>query len=65
MVLLNESILRSDFKGKNLLYHSTTIGRGIDILNDNKIYGASKQKILTKLNPNNSNYNNNSNDLLL
>ncbi len=50
-------ILSTPFKGKSLLYHSTTYDRAINILDDNTIYGASKQTIKTKLGTNNSNYN--------
>ena len=57
---LDESILKSPFKGKNILYHSSTISGCINILTDNKIYAATKQTISTKLNPNNPNYNDNS-----
>ena len=42
-------ILSTPFKGKSLLYHSTTYDRAINILDDNTIYGASKQTIKTKL----------------
>ncbi len=58
--LLRESILKSPFKGRYILYHSTQIDKGISILNDDKILGASKQTIKTSLNPSNPNYNQNS-----
>jgi hypothetical protein len=55
--LLGESILKSPFKGRNVLYHSSGFGQGIDILTDNRINAATKQTISTKLNPSNPNYN--------
>ena len=57
---LDESILKSPFKGRNILYHSSGFGQGIGILTDNRIYAATRQTISTKLNPSNPNYNENS-----
>lgn len=50
-------IVKSPFKGKSLLYHSTTYDRAINVIKDNQIYGASKQTIRTKLSPDNPFYN--------
>jgi hypothetical protein len=35
--LLRESILKSQFKGRNILYHSTFIDKVLKIITDNKI----------------------------
>jgi len=43
--LLRESILRTEFKGRNNLYHSTNLGNMIDIIDNNKIIGITKQKV--------------------
>ena len=46
--LLRESILKSQFKGRNILYHSTFIDKVLKIITDNKIEPRTTQKILTK-----------------
>jgi hypothetical protein len=48
--LLRESILKSQFKGRNILYHSTFIDKVLKIITDNKIEPRTTQKILTKFN---------------
>lgn len=61
--ILQEELVRSSFKGRYILYHSTTIHRSVDILSSNKLWPASSQVIKTKFNPSgNDNYNHNSKD---
>ena len=55
--LLRESILKSPFKGRNVLYHSTFIDRVLKILTDNKIEPKTTQKIQTKFNDEGKVYN--------
>lgn len=55
--LLRESILKSPFKGRNILYHSTFIDRILNIITDNKIEPKTSQKILTKFNDEGKTYN--------
>lgn len=47
---LTESILKSPFKGRNILYHSTFIDRILKIITGNKIEPKTTQKIVTKFN---------------
>lgn len=54
---LSEQILKSPFKGKNILYHSTKGTFFDQILNSNQIKASTTQKIKTKLNNNNINNN--------
>ncbi len=54
---LTESILKSPFKSKNILYHSTFIDRVMDIISNNKIEPKTTQKILTKFNDEGKIYN--------
>jgi len=55
--LLKESILKSPFKGKNILYHSTSIDRILKIITNNEIEPKTTQKILTKFNNDSKTYN--------
>lgn len=55
--LLRESILKSPFKGRNILYHSTFIDKLLNILTDNEIKPKTTQKILTKFNGDSKYYN--------
>jgi len=55
--LLKESILRTNLKGKNVLYHSAPIHKFLGILVDNKIKGLSRQTIKHKYSKDNPNYN--------
>ena len=44
---LIESKLKTNLKGKNILYHTTNIDSAINILNQNTILGSTKQEINT------------------
>ena len=55
--LLRESILKSPFKGRNILYHSTFIDKVLKIIGDGKIEPKTTQKILTKFNGESKDYN--------
>ena len=55
--LLIESILKSPFKGKNILYHSTSIDRILKIITNNEIEPKTTQKILTKFTNDSKTYN--------
>lgn len=55
--LLRESILKSPFKGRNILYHSTFIDKVLKIIGDDKIEPKTTQKILTKFNGESKDYN--------
>lgn len=51
-----EYIMKTDLKGKNLLYHSTPFQSAIEILKTNTIYGSTGQDIKTKFSSFNQNY---------
>jgi len=46
--IIKESILKTSFKGKNILYHSTYIDKILNIISNNEIEPKTTQKILTK-----------------
>lgn len=54
---LDESILKSPFKGRNVLYHSTFIDRVLTIISNDKIEPKTTQKIVTKFNNESKDYN--------
>ncbi len=55
--IIKESILKTSFKGKNILYHSTYIDKILNIISNNEIEPKTTQKILTKFTSDDSSYN--------
>ena len=53
LCLLKESILRTNIKGQNMLYHSTNNDKIINILKSNSLVAKTTQKIKTKFVKNN------------